>query len=118
MPLSVDDIVSKFPNKTLPNIAGEPNYEAINQLVQSLYGNAASLATTLGGGGHGHIGIIMTAPLYATLTANPYVTLDNPGALPIIPHATTTANRELLRTEHTKRRQIYDNHGDKSTIIT
>jgi hypothetical protein len=82
MMLSVDNIVSKFPNKTLPNITGEPDYEAINQLVQSLYGNAASLATTLGGGGHGHIGIIMTVPLYATQTSNPYVTPANPGALP------------------------------------
>jgi hypothetical protein len=71
MSLSVDAIVAKFPVKNIPLINGEPDYEAINHLVQTLYSNAASLATTLGGGGHGHIGIIMTAPLYPSMV--PYL---------------------------------------------
>jgi len=31
---SVDDIVSKFPIKTLPKLDGEPTYESINSLIQ------------------------------------------------------------------------------------
>jgi hypothetical protein len=72
MALTVDAILAKFPIKSIPTITGEPDYNAINQMVQTLYGNAASLATILGGGAHGHIGTIMTPPLYATLTATPY----------------------------------------------
>jgi hypothetical protein len=68
-------------------------------MVQTLYSNAASLTTTLGGGGHGHIGIIMTPPLYATLTANPYITTVDPGILLNIPAAATTPARELIHTQ-------------------
>jgi hypothetical protein len=68
MGLSVDDIVAKFPTKTIPTISGEPDYASINNMVQLMYGNAASLPTTLGGGQHGHVGLIMTPILYATLS--------------------------------------------------
>ena len=110
MALSADDIVAKFTVKTLPSIIGEPNYESINNMVQTLYGNAATLATTLGGGAHGHIGIIMTNALYATLTATPYTAPIDPGVLPIIPLNATIAVRENLRVEHKEERRIYDNH--------
>ena len=109
MTLSADDIVSKFPVKTLPTITGEPDYATINQMVQTLYGNAASLSTTSGGGAHGHIGLIMTAALYATLTATPYVVPVDPGVIANIPPNSTGAAREQLRTEHKEARRIYDN---------
>jgi hypothetical protein len=48
MVLSIDDIVAKFPVKTLPAIIqGDPDYESINQMMQLLCGNAVSLPTTL-----------------------------------------------------------------------
>jgi hypothetical protein len=49
MGLSVDDIIGKFPTKTIPTIQGEPDYASISNMVQLLYGNAASLSTTVGG---------------------------------------------------------------------
>jgi hypothetical protein len=63
MGLSVADIAAKFPVKTLPIVTGEPNYASIGQLIQTLYGNAASFPTTIGGGAHGHIRLIMTTVL-------------------------------------------------------
>lgn len=60
MVLSVDDIITKFPTKTIPTIPGEPDYASISKMVQLIYGNVTSLPTTLGGGQHGHIGLIMT----------------------------------------------------------
>ena len=110
MALSVDDIVAKFPSKTLAQITGEPDYDSINHMVQSLYGNAASVATTLGGGAHGHIGIIMRQQLYATLTATPYTAPNDPGALPNIPATASAATCELIRTQHKEERRIFDNH--------
>ena len=109
MALSADDIVAKLPVKTLPTIQGEPDYETINQMVQTLYGNAASLSTTSGGGAHGHIGLIMTQALYATLTATPYIAPPDPGVLPYIPPNASVATREQLWTEHKEARRIYDN---------
>eukprot|EP00957_Ditylum_brightwellii_P113742 8672171-Ditylum_brightwellii.AAC.1 len=34
----------------------------------ALYANAAAVPTTLGGGAHGHIGLVMKAGLYGTLS--------------------------------------------------
>ena len=51
-------------------------------MMQLLYGNAASLPTTLGGGQHGHIGIIMTPQLYTTLANTPYYSPPDPGITP------------------------------------
>ena len=82
MVLSVDDVVSKFPMKKMPKIDGEPDYGNINKMMQLLYGNAASLPTTLGGGQHGNIGIIMTPQLYTTLENTPYKSPPDPGITP------------------------------------
>ena len=83
MGLSVDDIIAKFHMKTLLIISCEPDYASINTMVQFLYGNSASLPTTLGGGQHGHIGLITTHLLYATLApTNAYTAPIKPGLLP------------------------------------
>ena len=73
-PTSIDDIVAKFPTKILPPIPGEPDYDCISQLNQIMYGNAATLPITLGGGAHGHVGLIIKVTLYVTLSAAAYVT--------------------------------------------
>jgi hypothetical protein len=110
MGLSVDDIVAKFPAKTIPHIQGEPDYASINDMVQILYSNAASLATTLGGGQHGHIGCIMTPILYATLSNTPYDNLDDPGQIPMLPANASAAAQEASRIQHKEVRRIFDNN--------
>jgi hypothetical protein len=115
--LTVDAIVAKFPNKTLPKIEGEPNYESINEMVQQLYGNAATLATTLGGGAHGHVGIIMLQPLYATLTATPYIAPAEPPVQPNYPLPNTVATRELIRAEHKEEQRIFNNHTNMDDAL-
>ena len=99
MGLSVDDIIAKFPMKNLPIISGEPDYDSINTMVQFLYGNAASLPTTLGGGQHGHIGLIMTHILYATLAPNTaYNSPIDPGLLPPMASNLAVVTRETRKT--------------------
>ena len=51
-------------------------------MMQLLYGNAAYLPTTLGGGKHGHIDIIVTPQLYTTLANTPYDCSPDPGITP------------------------------------
>jgi hypothetical protein len=81
MGLSIDNIVAKFPVKTLPRILGEPDYANISNMIEHLYGNAASLPSPLGGGEHGQIGILVSVPLYATLSATAcYTNPVDPGA--------------------------------------
>ena len=108
MGLSIDDIVAKFPVKTFPTIEGGPDYALISSLMQGLYGNAASLPTPLGGGLHGHIGLLMPVALYSTLTPTPYQPPQDPG--PLIDNAGTAAARKSAKAQHTELKRIYDNH--------
>eukprot|EP00978_Attheya_sp_CCMP212_P040293 scaffold218329_cov33-Attheya_sp.AAC.1 len=109
MALSVDDIVAKFPTDPLPKIDGEPTYATINLLTKCVYGNAATLPTTLGGGNLGHIVFFMRPGLYATISPVPFVMPPNPGPAALIPPGTATAAREQMRDDHKQERRIYNN---------
>eukprot|EP00957_Ditylum_brightwellii_P001762 135182-Ditylum_brightwellii.AAC.1 len=56
-----EEVQSKFLHKTLPQCNGEPNYDYIHEVMMALYANAAAVPTALGGGAHGHIGLVMEA---------------------------------------------------------
>ena len=45
--MSVEDIMEKFPFKTIPTIIDEPTYKAINELREAMYENSAAIPTTL-----------------------------------------------------------------------
>ena len=108
--LSVDDITTKFPTKNIPEIHGEPTYDSITSIKTEIYANAAVIPNALGGGQHGHIGLIMEAPLYATLSNIPFIVPQDPGPLPVFnPNLRyTTAERETVIREHKETRRLYD----------
>ena len=108
--LSVDDILAKFPTQKVQVIHGEPSYDSITSIKNELYANAAVIPTTLGGGQHGHIGLIMPAPLYATLSNTPFIFPADPGPLPqFSPNIQYTAvHRDTIIQEHKEQRHLYD----------
>eukprot|EP00957_Ditylum_brightwellii_P199485 15206912-Ditylum_brightwellii.AAC.1 len=67
-----DKIKAKFQHPTLQRFEGEPDYAAINTLMQQLYENAAIILSSLGGGAHGHIGLMMEPTLYSSPSAMAY----------------------------------------------
>ena len=81
----VDNIVTEFRVKVLPPIIRELEYEKINKIVQCLYGNIATLPTTLGRGRHGHIRLIINLTLYATITQTLYAAPAEPSTVPNTP---------------------------------
>ena len=107
---SVDGIVSKFPMKKLPHIDGEPTYESINEIMQMLYANAATLTTTSGGGMHGHIGLIMKPALYRTLSDTPYVIPVDPGPIPIYTPGSSGLARQQITNEFEEAKRVFENH--------
>jgi hypothetical protein len=118
MSLTIDDIMAKFPNKQLPIIDGEPDYTSINTMVQLLYSNAAAtLSTTLGGGQHGHIGVIMPAALYTTLSVVPYVAPPDPGAIPIHAANAMAAVRETEKLNHKTAQKLFNNHNNMNDAL-
>jgi hypothetical protein len=116
MGLSVDNIVAKFPTKNIPPISGEPDYASISSMVQTMYGNAASLPTTLGGGQHGHVGLIMTPILYATLSDTNYESPDNPGNN-IVQPAGRVMDREHQWHEHKEAKRIFSNNQNMDDAL-
>ena len=88
------DFVTLFEYPTLPKIHGEPDYPQLKDLKDKLKTNATKITSDLGGGGHGHLGLVLTPAEYATVSAVPYVEPAHPGPLIIPPNCTErTENR-------------------------
>ena len=106
----MDQITTKFPHKVFPIIQGEPNYHRIHDMWNLLYGNAPTLSTTLGGGNHRNIRIVMRDTLYATIYPTPYSDPVDPGGKAQV---TTQATMEVcsqLRDQHAEDHHIHDNY--------
>ena len=73
----------------LTPIKGKPTNLTIKQLRRKLYANARAIPSTQGGGQHGHLGKIMNAVAYTTLTGTPWTTPPHPGPAPNIPAGAT-----------------------------
>ena len=54
------DYTTFFAVKVLPQIHGEPTYVQLKNLKDLLKANAARVTSELGGGAHGHLGLILT----------------------------------------------------------
>ena len=88
---SVDEIRLAFPHPEIPKVEGEPTYATIKALHDLLKSNAASIPTVLGGGGHGHLGLVMAGVLYAAVTGQVFNRPNNPGAAPAVQAGATQA---------------------------
>eukprot|EP00957_Ditylum_brightwellii_P065512 4969442-Ditylum_brightwellii.AAC.1 len=92
---STEEVLAKFPHKQLLQCDGEPNYEVIYEMMIAMYANAGVIPTILGGGAHGHIGLIMDVTQYATLSGTPYVMPTAP-VRGVLPTRATLVDREVV----------------------
>eukprot|EP00957_Ditylum_brightwellii_P179593 13680801-Ditylum_brightwellii.AAC.1 len=65
---SIEEVKSRFSYKTLTWFEGEPSYDQVHTMMMELYPTTVLVPTTLEGGAHGHIGLVMDATLYSTLS--------------------------------------------------
>ena len=86
---TIENIIDSFLNPTISIIEGEPTYETIKRAEKLLIENAASVHSTLGGGNHGFLGLILTPVKYHIVTGYTFEPHVNPGALPTIPQNAT-----------------------------
>eukprot|EP00957_Ditylum_brightwellii_P044009 3340070-Ditylum_brightwellii.AAC.1 len=96
MPHKADDIKARFPSKTITSMDGELNYDSINALYMQFYGNAGTIMTGLGGGQHGHIGLVMDPAYNATLLVTLYQDLN-------LPNHTSTGILAVVEREEAKK---------------
>ena len=110
-PNSAEEFYTAFPAHAT-KITGEPSYDDLRQLRTVIYQNAASVNSSLGGGNHGHLGMIMDAPTYATLTATPWQDPPEPPVdlqLPNNPTGFQIAEAHRLHNQELKVRREFQN---------
>ena len=95
------DYTSLFEFATLPKIHGEPNYQNLKDLKDKLKTNATKIPSDLGGGGFGHLGLVLTPAEYANISNTPYARPQHPGTL-VIPAAASERTENRRRDDHKK----------------
>ena len=96
----------KFEVSTLPRIHGEPDYSKLKVLKDLLKANSSRVQSDLGGGAHGHLGLVLTPVEYAAVSATPYVCPPHPGPL-VIPQGTTNHALTVLCEQHKKALSLF-----------
>jgi hypothetical protein len=80
-----------FPHPELTVIHDKPTYDSVRRLEKELYANAQTIPSLLGGGQHGHLGVVMPAAEYLVISAVAYVVPVHPGTQPVHPANSTAA---------------------------
>ena len=75
-----------FTYPDLTPIHGEPTYETLKTLHNQLKANARAVRTSLGGGNHGYLALVLTPEQYAIVSQIPFVRPQHPGSLQIAPY--------------------------------
>jgi len=87
-----------FPHPKLTPIVGTPTNSGIKQLTKEIYANARAIPSTRGGGGHGHLGLVMPVGEYMVITGVAFQLPAHPGQAPIhAPNATQFQIAETVR---------------------
>ena len=99
-PKTIGDIASKVTVKITPKIEVENDYEAINEKIQLLYANTATLLTPQGGGYYYHIGIIMKPTLYTILSTTAWTNPPDPVVYLMVTINATAYQKDQLHLHH------------------
>ena len=113
---SVEDFTNAFPTQVTP-IVGEPTYATLKTLKDQLKANAASVPTTLGGGNHGYLGLILSPATYATISPTAFIEPAYPGQHPAIPGGTSAANTSSMIRHHTEDTRQWREFKNVSTAL-
>jgi hypothetical protein len=88
-----------FEHPELTKIIGVPTYNTLHKLNQEIKSNAISVHSNLGGGQHGHLGLVVSPTAYVILSNTPYHCPDLPEELEI-PAGGTRHAQDLLERTH------------------
>jgi hypothetical protein len=92
------DIIQGLEKYKITKIEGQPTEEDLMQLTLELSNALGSVATTLGGGEHGHVGLINDETEYVTFSRNgkKFIAPTNPGAYPASPDADAVVREQQI----------------------
>ena len=103
------DIREEVRKETVTKIIGQPTNQDLTLLEKELIAILANIPTTLGGGGHGHAGIIMDPARYLATAGAPFVNPANPGTYPAgVPGNAAQGIRARAEAEHKEHVKKYE----------
>jgi hypothetical protein len=113
---AIDKLVDNFPHPNLSPIMGQPTYEILAQLYLKLNSNAASIHSNLGNGQLGLLQLTLSADVYNTLSATPFISPTNPGESVTIPRNSTDSDITEPNHAHDKATALFRqyNAADKA----
>ena len=96
------DIRNEICKETVTKIHGQPTSHDLTNLEKEIISILANIPTTLGGGNHGYVGVIMDPTDYNTMTGDTnFINPVNPGIYPANLAANATAGtRAQAEAEH------------------
>ena len=80
---TMDYVAVYFPFTTLPKIENRPTYDSMKKLRKMIKTNASSVVLDLGGGSHGHLGLVIPKSEYTKICGTVYKKPQYPGELKI-----------------------------------
>ena len=83
----------------ITTVIGTPTFQAINSRHRVLKQNASSVTTTLAGGNHGLLALVLSAADYTQLTQAVWIEPINPGMRPVIPAASNRVAQENITSQ-------------------
>ena len=109
-----------FEHPELSRIIGEPTTASLITLLAEVRDNAGSVQTDLGGGSHGHLGLVCDPNTYQRLVpdSEPYNRPENPGRLEIAEAGLTQYQIAQAREEHDEATRLFrEVNGVERTLI-
>ena len=100
---SIEYYTSCFEYPVLDKIHGMPTFITLTKMKKQLQSNAQSITSDLGGGGHGHLGLVLTPEEYSTVSNDAYVAPVHPSVLAIPRNADAA---EAVRRENAFQKRI------------
>ena len=103
------DIREEVRKETVTKIHGQPTNQDLTILEKELIAILANIPTTLGGGNHGHAGIIMDPARYLLIAGVPFNNPANPGNYPAnVPGNAAAGVRARAEAEHKEQVREYE----------
>lgn len=104
--ITPDSILASWPTPA-PRIDGEPTLITIRELQKYLRGATRSIPSKLGGGRHGHLGLIVSDTTYQATAGQVFAYPEEPAADPVLPAGATGPLIAELRIQHQRREITY-----------
>ena len=107
----VEDVKALFKVQSLPKIDGRPSYVPLDKARETLSRNATAIETLLGGGNHGHLGLVLKPAVYLVEAGVAFNVPASAGIFPTFAQGATERKKGCSRQLHRLRARHQESQG-------